>query len=56
MIMFPGLIWLVYATLIQPGSVTLGSLLMPPNSPVGVTGIGLLIWLHAKWRHSIRAQ
>jgi hypothetical protein len=53
LIMVVGLIWFAYSTLTQPGFLMLASMLLPPNGPVAVTGIGVLIWLHAKWRRSV---
>jgi len=56
LIMLPGIIWFIYNTLTQPGYLMIASVILPPTGPVGVTGIGILVWLHAKWRHSIRVR
>ena len=56
LIMIPGIIWFAYNTLTQPGYLMIAAVILPPNGPVGVTGIGILVWLHSKWRRSIRLQ
>jgi hypothetical protein len=42
--------WAVYVVAVQQGSVWHLQLL--PPGPAEVCGLGLLIWLHAKWRHA----
>ncbi len=42
--------WAVYVVAIQQGSVW--HLQLSPPGPAEVCCLGLLIWLHAKWRHA----
>lgn len=48
-----GLIWAVY--LVTRDYATVEQIKLP-EGPIGVTGIGVLVWLHAKWRRSVDAR
>jgi len=49
-----GTIWAVYVATVDYDS--LWRLQIMPPGPVEVCAIGILAWLHAKWRRSIRAD
>lgn len=46
--------WAVYVVSFQNGD--LWQLQFMPPSPVEVCALGILIWLHAKWRHAANAD
>ena len=48
-----GGIWAVYMVILQRGS--FWQLQWPPT-PAEICGVGLLILLHAKWRHAAKAE
>jgi hypothetical protein len=49
-----GMIWGAYAATVHfTGVVSLD--LIPPG-PIEVSALGILIWLHAKWRHSTKVN
>jgi hypothetical protein len=48
-----GIIWAAHVS--TQDFTTLNSLLPLPAGPLEVCGVGVLIWLHAKWRKSARA-
>ena len=49
-----GIVWAAYiATNDFQG---LDKLEMPPGGPIEVCALGILIWLHAKWRSSIAVR
>ena len=48
-----GIVWIVAIAAPQVGSV---SGIMFPTGPMEVCAVGILIWLHAKWRGSLRAR
>jgi hypothetical protein len=48
-----GLIWTVHAAMV--GYEGLWQVRLIPPGPVEVCAVGLLIWLHAKWRRAGRA-
>jgi hypothetical protein len=45
-----GIVWAVAIASTQLGT---GGLVLP-SGPLEVCGVGILIWLHAKWRGSVR--
>lgn len=48
-----GMIWAVYVATTDYASLLLLQV-MPPG-PVEVCGLGILLWLHAKWRRSLKS-
>lgn len=48
-----GIIWAVY---VATRSFTGIDNLLMPTGPLEVCGLGVLIWLHSKWRGSVRAH
>jgi fatty acid desaturase len=54
--MLVGLVWFIRAALALGSPLTLLSLIWLPSAPVGVLGIGILIWLHTQWRRAIRLR
>ncbi len=48
-----GMIWAVYVATSDYDSL-LRLQIMPPG-PVEVCGLGILLWLHAKWRRSLKS-
>ena len=49
-----GTIWCVYVATVDYNN--LWQMRIMPPGPIEVCAIGLLAWLHAKWRRSIRAD
>ena len=49
-----GMIWAAYVS--TAGFSNLQTLFPLPSGPLEVCGLGVLIWLHAKWRRSIRQR
>ncbi len=49
-----GIIWAAHTS--TSGFVNLQALFPLPPGPMEVCGIGILIWLHAKWRRSVREK
>jgi len=48
-----GMIWAVYVASVDYASL-LTLRIMPPG-PIEVCGLGIIAWLHAKWRRSVNA-
>ena len=46
--------WAVYVVTFQNGN--LWELQLSPPSPLVICCLGILIWMHAKWRHSAKAD
>jgi len=46
--------WAVYVVTLQSGN--LWQLQFSPPGPLEICALGILIWLHAKWRHSARSE
>lgn len=46
-----GIVWIALVAAPQLGSAAGINL---PSGPIEVCGVGILIWLHAKWRGSVR--
>jgi hypothetical protein len=46
--------WAVYVVTFQNGN--LWQLQLSPPSPLVICALGILIWMHAKWRHSAKAD
>lgn len=46
--------WAVYVAYFQNGNPW--QVQFSPPGPVEICALGILIWLHAKWRHSARAD
>lgn len=49
-----GIVWAVHEG--TKDLVALWQLKILPPGPLEVCAIGVLIWLHAKWRHAVRAR
>ena len=45
-----GIVWIAIVAAPQFGS---ASGIVFPNGPLEVSGVGILLWLHAKWRSSV---
>jgi len=45
-----GAAWGVYGTVVE--HVSFWQLQLSPPGPAEICGLGILIWLHAKWRHA----
>ena len=52
-IMLVGIIWIVRAIIGQDNFDALRIIGLLPTGSLEITGIGALIWLHAKWRRSV---
>jgi hypothetical protein len=52
-IMVAGIIWIARTLIGQDSFDALRIIRLLPPGPLEITGIGALIWLHAKWRHSV---
>jgi hypothetical protein len=46
--------WAVYVVTFQNGN--LWQLQFSPPGPIEICALGVLIWLHAKWRHSAKVD
>ena len=46
-----GIVWIAIVAAPQLGS---ASGIVFPSGPLEVSGVGILVWLHAKWRSSVR--
>ena len=46
-----GIVWIALVAAPQLGS---PSGIILPTGPMEVCGVGILLWLHAKWRGSVR--
>ena len=47
-----GMIWAVYEATVDYAG--LWRLQIDPPGPLEVCGLGILLWLHAKWRRSLK--